>query len=193
MTRLPQGEPDRARVGLARRAGGAVLRQNHWGNSPDLQPRDYQGELLRHRILQFNKNKQVSADLKMARSLVRLAEIQATLQVRLISFFKQNLCFCGIWTYWEYFQEQRILFLRQQVADLDRYKTFFFTLICHVKLRTKKLFKDFLKATFFNLRVDRPVTREMSRDRDTLTREGLQHRYNLFWSSVNLWAKLGGD
>merc|ERR1711971_1180232 len=62
----------------------------------------------------------VSADLKMARSLVRLAEIQATLQ------------------------EQRILFLRQQVADLDR--------------------------------VDRPVTREMSRDRDTLTREGLQHR-----------------
>lgn len=62
----------------------------------------------------------VSADLKMARSLVRLAEIQATLQ------------------------EQRILFLRQQVADLDR--------------------------------VDRPVSREMSRDRDTLTREGLQHR-----------------
>merc|ERR1711981_1070853 len=62
----------------------------------------------------------VSAELKMARSLVRLAEIQATLQ------------------------EQRILFLRQQVADLDR--------------------------------VDRPVTREMSRDRDTLTREGLQHR-----------------
>ena len=122
MTRLPQGEPDRARVGLARRAGGAVLRQNHRGNSPDLQPRDHQGGLLRHRILQFNKNKQVSADLKMARSLVRLAEIQATLQVRLISFFKQNLCFCGIWTYWEYFQEQRILFLRQQVADLDRYK-----------------------------------------------------------------------
>ena len=44
----------------------------------------------------------------------------------------------------------------------------------------------FLMATFFILRVDRPVTREMSRDRDTLTREGLQHRYNLFWSSVNL-------
>lgn len=62
----------------------------------------------------------VSADLKMARSLVRLAEIQATLQ------------------------EQRILFLRQQVTDLDR--------------------------------VDKPVSREMSRDRDTLTREGLQHR-----------------
>jgi len=38
----------------------------------------------------------VSADLKMARSLVRLAEIQATLQ------------------------EQRILFLRQQMADLEK-------------------------------------------------------------------------
>jgi len=38
----------------------------------------------------------VSADLKMARSLVRLAEIQATLQ------------------------EQRILFLRQQMAELDK-------------------------------------------------------------------------
>merc|ERR1712055_957978 len=38
----------------------------------------------------------VSADLKMARSLVRLAEIQATLQ------------------------EQRILFLRQQMVDMER-------------------------------------------------------------------------
>ena len=42
---------------------------------------------------------QVSADLKMARSLVRLAEIQATLQ------------------------EQRILFLRQQMTDLERLET----------------------------------------------------------------------
>ena len=42
---------------------------------------------------------QVSADLKMARSLVRLAEIQATLQ------------------------EQRILFLRQQMTDLERMET----------------------------------------------------------------------
>lgn len=41
----------------------------------------------------------VSADLKMARSLVRLAEIQATLQ------------------------EQRILFLRQQMTDLERLET----------------------------------------------------------------------
>merc|ERR1719312_1139383 len=41
----------------------------------------------------------VSADLKMARSLVRLAEIQATLQ------------------------EQRILFLRQQMTDLERMET----------------------------------------------------------------------
>merc|ERR1719445_2248852 len=41
----------------------------------------------------------VSADLKMARSLVRLAEIQATLQ------------------------EQRILFLRQQMMDLERMET----------------------------------------------------------------------
>merc|ERR1719500_576478 len=62
----------------------------------------------------------VSADLKMARSLVRLAEIQATLQ------------------------EQRILFLRQQVADLDR--------------------------------VDRPVSREMSREREPLSRKGAQSR-----------------
>jgi len=54
----------------------------------------------------------VSADLKMARSLVRLAEIQATLQ------------------------EQRILFLRQQMADLER--------------------------------VDRPNSREKSRDRESL-------------------------
>jgi len=54
----------------------------------------------------------VSADLKMARSLVRLAEIQATLQ------------------------EQRILFLRQQMSDLER--------------------------------VDRPNSREKSRDRDSL-------------------------
>eukprot|EP00092_Neocalanus_flemingeri_P039303 GFUD01042789.1.p1 GENE.GFUD01042789.1~~GFUD01042789.1.p1 ORF type:complete len:618 (+),score=166.66 GFUD01042789.1:72-1925(+) len=53
----------------------------------------------------------VSADLKMARSLVRLAEIQATLQ------------------------EQRILFLRQQMADLER--------------------------------VDRPNSREKSRDKDS--------------------------
>lgn len=52
----------------------------------------------------------VSADLKMARSLVRLAEIQATLQ------------------------EQRILFLRQQMTDLDR--------------------------------IDRPNSREKSRDRE---------------------------
>ena len=96
MTPLPQGEPDRARVGLARRAGGEVLRQNHRGNSPDLQPRHHQGGLLRHHILQFNNNKQVSADLKMARSLVRLAEIQATLQVRLITFSEQNLCSCEI-------------------------------------------------------------------------------------------------
>ena len=42
---------------------------------------------------------QVSSDLKMARSLVRLAEIQATLQ------------------------EQRILFLRQQMTDLERTET----------------------------------------------------------------------
>merc|ERR1712096_194995 len=55
----------------------------------------------------------VSADLKMARSLVRLAEIQATLQ------------------------EQRILFLRQQMTDLER--------------------------------VDRPNSREKSRDRDSLS------------------------
>ena len=55
---------------------------------------------------------QVSADLKMARSLVRLAEIQATLQ------------------------EQRILFLRQQMTDLER--------------------------------VDRPNSREKSRDRESL-------------------------
>lgn len=41
----------------------------------------------------------VSAELKMARSLVRLAEIQATLQ------------------------EQRILFLRQQTLDLENMKT----------------------------------------------------------------------
>ena len=41
----------------------------------------------------------VSADLKMARSLVRLAEIQATLQ------------------------EQRILFLRQQMTDMERMET----------------------------------------------------------------------
>lgn len=41
----------------------------------------------------------VSADLKMARSLVRLAEIQATLQ------------------------EQRILFLRQQMTDMERLET----------------------------------------------------------------------
>ena len=41
----------------------------------------------------------MSADLKMARSLVRLAEIQATLQ------------------------EQRILFLRQQMTDLERLET----------------------------------------------------------------------
>jgi hypothetical protein len=41
----------------------------------------------------------VSAELKMARSLVRLAEIQATLQ------------------------EQRIMFLRQQSHDLDTMKT----------------------------------------------------------------------
>jgi len=54
----------------------------------------------------------VSADLKMARSLVRLAEIQATLQ------------------------EQRILFLRQQMTDLER--------------------------------VDRPNSREKSRDRESL-------------------------
>ena len=40
----------------------------------------------------------VSAELKMARSLVRLADIQATLQ------------------------EQRIMFLRQQTADLESYK-----------------------------------------------------------------------
>ena len=40
---------------------------------------------------------QVSAELKMARSLVRLAEIQATLQ------------------------EQRILFLRQQMHDMERH------------------------------------------------------------------------
>lgn len=40
----------------------------------------------------------VSAELKMARSLVRLADIQATLQ------------------------EQRIMFLRQQTADLEAYK-----------------------------------------------------------------------
>ena len=53
---LPQGEPDRARVGLARRAGGEVLRQNHRGNSPDLQPRHHQGGLLWHRILQLKKN-----------------------------------------------------------------------------------------------------------------------------------------
>lgn len=55
----------------------------------------------------------VSADLKMARSLVRLAEIQATLQ------------------------EQRILFLRQQMTDLDR--------------------------------LDRPNSREKSRDREGTT------------------------
>ena len=42
---------------------------------------------------------QVSADLKMARSLVRLAEIQATLQ------------------------EQRILLLRQQMTDMERLET----------------------------------------------------------------------
>merc|ERR1719167_1489396 len=41
----------------------------------------------------------VSAELKMARSLVRLADIQATLQ------------------------EQRIMFLRQQTADLETMKT----------------------------------------------------------------------
>ena len=40
----------------------------------------------------------VSAELKMARSLVRLAEIQATLQ------------------------EQRILFLRQQMLDMERHQ-----------------------------------------------------------------------
>jgi len=40
----------------------------------------------------------VSAELKMARSLVRLAEIQATLQ------------------------EQRILFLRQQMIDMERHQ-----------------------------------------------------------------------
>ena len=41
----------------------------------------------------------VSAELKMARSLVRLADIQATLQ------------------------EQRIMFLRQQTADLESHRT----------------------------------------------------------------------
>ena len=41
----------------------------------------------------------MSAELKMARSLVRLAEIQATLQ------------------------EQRILFLRQQMLDMERHTT----------------------------------------------------------------------
>jgi len=81
-----------------------------------VQQQDWRGD---HQISSHGITK-VSADLKMARSLVRLAEIQATLQ------------------------EQRILFLRQQVADLDR--------------------------------VDRPVSREMSRDRDTLTREGLHVR-----------------
>lgn len=41
---------------------------------------------------------QVSAELKMARSLVRLAEIQATLQ------------------------EQRIMFLRQQIKEIEDWK-----------------------------------------------------------------------
>ncbi|KAI1285746.1 WW domain-containing adapter protein with coiled-coil [Halotydeus destructor] len=44
-------------------------------------------------------NSKVSAELKMARSLVRLAEIQATLQ------------------------EQRILFVRQQIKKVDEWKT----------------------------------------------------------------------
>jgi len=65
----------------------------------------------------------VSADLKMARSLVRLAEIQATLQ------------------------EQRILFLRQQMSDLER--------------------------------VDRPNSREKSRDRESLASRDLVLRDTL--------------
>ena len=48
-------------------------------------------------IYQYMLLLQVSAELKMARSLVRLAEIQATLQ------------------------EQRILFLRQQMVDMERH------------------------------------------------------------------------
>jgi len=61
----------------------------------------------------------VSADLKMARSLVRLAEIQATLQ------------------------EQRILFLRQQMTDLERMETSWVARVnsgtCHAATPTREI------------------------------------------------------
>lgn len=58
---------------------------------------------------------QVSADLKMARSLVRLAEIQATLQ------------------------EQRILFLRQQMTDLEKHDTSWVARgTCHASTPTRE-------------------------------------------------------
>merc|ERR1712243_267538 len=61
----------------------------------------------------------VSADLKMARSLVRLAEIQATLQ------------------------EQRILFLRQQMTDLERLETSWVARVnsgtCHAATPTREM------------------------------------------------------
>jgi len=57
----------------------------------------------------------VSADLKMARSLVRLAEIQATLQ------------------------EQRILFLRQQMTDLEKHDTSWVARgTCHASTPTRE-------------------------------------------------------
>jgi hypothetical protein len=59
-----------------------------WQNDPDPQ---HWSQWFYHSCFQ------VSAELKMARSLVRLAEIQATLQ------------------------EQRILFLRQQMVDMERH------------------------------------------------------------------------
>lgn len=65
----------------------------------------------------------VSAELKMARSLVRVADIQATLQEQRYERIRFFLCNCFLEADNLFFSlASRILFLRQQMKELEELK-----------------------------------------------------------------------